>query len=409
MRPIKVDKFLIATMNKRSVIDMIRTKGPINKAEIARVTDLSIPTVMKLTDEFIKNGLIHVTGKGESSGGKRPELLEFISNVYYIVGVDVGRNTLKALIMDLDGSVISKKVKSTGDDTSPEIVIKSLIELIEMTIADSGIQREKILGMGIGMPGLLDIESGLVLFSPDFQWENVDLVEPIQNYFSMSIHLENSNRAQAMGEKWFGAGINSDYFICVNIGHGIGSAIVEQGEFYRGSCGSSGELGHITMEKNGPRCECGNYGCLEVLASGHAIAEKAKDQIKSGSTSQILDMAMGSIENIDAKVVFEASKLGDPLAKGLVKDAVEYIGIGLATYINLLDPDMIILAGGVVNAGDVLIDGIKEVIKVRQMKFAGRKVKIRVAKLGADATAVGAASLVLKRFIESGGNPEIRQ
>jgi glucokinase-like ROK family protein len=263
--------------------------------------------------------------------------------------------------------------------------------------------------MGIGMPGLLDVENGVVLFSPDFHWENVQLVVPIKTHFSMAIHMENSNRAQAMGEKWFGVGVNSDYFISVNIGHGIGSAIVEQGDFYRGSCGSSGELGHITVEKDGPQCDCGNYGCLEVLASGHAIAERAKLLTKQGNASMMLDMAGGAVDNIDAKIVFDASKAGDSLATDIVKDAIEYIGIGLANYINLLDPDMIILAGGVINAGDILIDGIKEVVKIRQMKFAGRKVKIKVAKLGADATAVGAASLILKSFIESGGNPELHQ
>lgn len=396
-------------MNKRSVIDMIRTKGPINKAEIARVTDLSIPTVMKLTDEFMKNGLIHVIGKGASNGGKRPELLEFISNVYYIVGVDVGRNTMKALVMDLNGGIINMQVSNTGNDISPQKIIERLIRLIESTISSSNISKDKILGMGIGMPGLLDVESGIVLFSPDFHWENISLVEPIKRHFDMTIHLENSNRAQAMGEKWFGFGVDSDCLICVNIGHGIGSAIVEQGEFYRGSSGSSGELGHITMEKNGPQCDCGNYGCLEILASGNAIAKNAKKRIQQGELSIILEMAGGELDAIDAKIVFDAAKKGDPLATRLVQDAVEYIGIGLANYINLLDPDMIILAGGVVNAGDILLDGIKKVVKARQMKLAGRKVKIIVSKLGADATAVGAASLILRRFIESGGNPKLHQ
>jgi len=401
----KVDKFLLSTMNRRSVIDMIRTKGPINKAEIARVTDLSIPTVMKLTDEFLKNGLIRISGKGESNGGKRPELLELVSDAYYTIGVDIGRNTLKALVMNLNGCIINKKTSDTGNDTSPEEIIERIIKLIDETISGSHIPKEKILGMGIGMPGLLDVENGVVLFSPDFHWENVKLTEPIIKHFPMNICLENSNRAQAMGEKWFGVGIDADYFICVNLGHGIGSAIIQEGEFYRGSCGSSGELGHITLEKNGPKCDCGNYGCLEVLASGNAIAGKAKQAVKDGKASSMLALVNGHVDAIDAKIVFDAAKSNDPLAKSLVEEAVEYIGIGLASYINLLDPDMIILAGGVVNSGDILIDGIKKVVKERQMKYAGRKVKIRVAKLGADATAVGAASLILKTFIECGGNP----
>lgn len=404
----KVDKFLLATMNKRSVIDMIRTKGPINKAEIARLTDLSIPTVMKLTDEFMKNNLIKMIGKGESNGGKRPELLEFISDAYYIVGVDIGRSHINVIVMDLGGKIIAKQIRKTGDTLSVADMIDRVIHLIELTMESSHIGKNKIIGMGIGMPGVLDEENGVVLFSPDFHWENVNLVQPIRDYFNMNIRLENSNRAMAMGENWFGAGVNSSYFICVNLGHGIGSAIVEEGEFYRGSCGSSGELGHITLEKDGPKCDCGNNGCLEALASGNAIASRAKACIRDGEPSLILELANNQIEDIDAKSVFDAAKKNDPLAIKIVGDVVEYIGIGLANYINLLDPDMIILAGGLVNAGDILVENVKKVAKERQMKFAGRKVKIQVAQLGADATAVGAASLILKSFMESGGNPELK-
>ncbi len=401
----RVDKFLLATMNKKSVIDIIRTKGPINKAEIARLTELSIPTVMKLTDEFMKNGLVRIIGKGESSGGKRPELLEFISDAYYIVGVDIGRSHINAIVMNLSGKIIAKQIRKTGDTLPAEDMIDRVIHLIEQTLENSHVEKRKIIGMGIGMPGLLDVENGIVLFSPDFHWENVNLVSPIKNYFNMNIQLENSNRALAMGESWFGAGINSSYFICINLGHGIGSAIVEEGEFYRGSCGSSGEFGHITLVKDGPMCDCGNKGCLEALASGNAIANNAKILIKNGEPSIILELADNQLENIDAKIVFDAAKKNDPLALRIVNDAIEYIGIGLANYVNLLDPDMIILAGGLVNAGDILVEKIKHVSKVRQMKFAGRKVKIQVAQLGADATAVGAASLILKNFMESGGNP----
>jgi len=403
---VKVDKFLLATMNKKSVIDTIRTKGPINKSEIARLTDLSIPTVMKLSDEFIKSGLVRINGKRESSGGKRPELLEFIPDAYCIIGVDIGKVNITVIIMNLSGKIITRQIQKTGDTIPAEAMIDRLIHLIELTIESSQVDKSKILGMGIGMPGLLDAESGEVLFSPDFHWEKVNLVRGIKNYFNINIQLENSNRALAMGENWFGVGINASNFICVNLGHGIGSAIVQEGEFYRGSCGSSGELGHITLKKDGPICDCGNKGCLEALASGNAIAYIARDRIQKGESSMILKLAEDKLENIDAKMVFDAAKLKDPLAIQIIEEAIEYIGIGLASYINLLDPDMIILAGGLVNAGDILVERIKKVAKARQMKFAGRKVKIRVAKLGSDATAIGAASLILKSFLESGGNPE---
>ena len=398
----RFDKYVMAQLNRKSVIDIIRTQSPINKAQIARQTGLSIPTVMKITDEFERNHLIRVNGKGESNGGKRPELLEIIPDAYYIIGVDVGRSRIKAIIMDLSGKLIVKESIKTGRTVPSQQLIERLIYLIHQVVQESNISVSQFLGLGIGMPGLLDTENGTVLFSPDFHWENVELVKPIEDHFPFYTILENSNRAMAMGEHWFGAGVESSYFICLNLGHGIGSAIVQNGEFYRGSCGSSGEIGHITLEKDGPLCSCGNRGCLEALASANAMAGQARELVRQGKGQRILELAQGNEENIDAKEIFDTAKEGDAAAALIVDKAIEYIGIGLANYINLLDPDMLILAGGVTGAGDYLITRLKRVIKARQMKFAGRKVKIRISKLGNDAAAIGAASIILKEFIENG-------
>lgn len=400
--PSRFDKYTMAQLNRKSVIDIIRTQSPINKAQIARQTGLSIPTVMKITDEFERSHLIRVNGKGESNGGKRPELLEIIPDAYYIIGVDVGRSRMKAIIMDLSGKLVVKKSVKTGKTVPPPQLIERLVCLIRQVIDKSQIPIEQFMGLGIGMPGLLDTENGVVLFSPDFHWEHVELVKPIEEYFPIYTILENSNRAMAMGEHWFGAGIDSSYFICLNLGHGIGSAIVQNGDFYRGSCGSSGEIGHITLEKNGPLCSCGNRGCLEALASANAMAGQARELVRQGKGSRMLELAQGDEDSIDAKEIFDAAREGDEEAAFIADKAIEYIGIGLANYINLLDPDLLILAGGVTGAGEYLADRLKRVIKARQMKFAGRKVKIRISKLGDDAAAIGAASIILKEFIENG-------
>jgi predicted NBD/HSP70 family sugar kinase len=216
--------------------------------------------------------------------------------------------------------------------------------------------------------------------------------------------MENSTRALAMGESWFGTGVSSDNLMCINLGHGIGSAIISDGEFFRGSSGSSGEFGHITMEKNGPVCACGNRGCLESLASGYAIAQAAKVCVQNGGGAFILEQANGNVECIEAKTVFDAARQGDKDAKDIISRAAEYIGIALAGCINLLDPDMIIFAGRVSLAGDLFIHPIQEVAKKRQMKYAGRKVRFETARLGLDATAIGAATLVIKKFIEQGAS-----
>ena len=326
----KYDKFAMAQMNRSMVFDLIRRKGPISRAEIARTIGLSIPTVMKITEEFSHKQFVQDVGKGESSGGKRPELLELIPDSKYIIGVGVGRSKTNVLMMNLAGEVFIREIMETGGTVVPEVWISRLIRVIENVIRESGLPEKRILGMGIGMPGILDEESGKVLFSPDFKWENVDMLTPIRERFKMDITIENANRALAMGEYYFGAGVDSRNFLVVNLGHGIGSAIMREGEFYRGSSGSSGEIGHIILEKNGPKCNCGNKGCLEAIASGNAIARDAKIAVLEGNASKIMELVNGDINRIEAKTVFEAAHLGDQMAIQITERAMQYIGIGLA-------------------------------------------------------------------------------
>lgn len=398
----KYDKFSVAQMNKSLIFDLIRKNGPISRAEIARNVKLSMPTVMKITDEFMKNSLIQEIGKGESSGGRQPELLEIIPNSKYSIGVGIGRSQTYAVIINLMGEVLYRESMKTGDTENPQDWINRLIALLGKILEKSCLASEKILGMGIGMPGILDSENGHVLFSPDFNWENVDMLTPIKKKFKMDIIIENANRALAMGEYFFGAGVNSRNFLVVNLGHGIGSAIVREGEFYKGSSGSSGEIGHIILEKNGPKCNCGNRGCLEAIASGNAIARDAKNAILQGRKTKILELANNDIDLVEAKTVFMAALEEDTLAKELTERAMQYIGIGLANYINLLDPDLIILSGGLTNAGDIFFKRVQEVLRERQMKFAGRQVKVVISQMGESGTAVGSGAMILKKFIKYG-------
>lgn len=407
----KYEKKTIAQLNKKNVLEVVRNRGPINKSRIAQITELSIPTVMKITDEFIHNGLIQNVGKGKSCGGKPPEMLELIPNAYYMAGVDIGRSKTISIIMNLEGEILNRKSMKTGATNPEDQLIDRVVDLIFKTISEIEIPFEKMLGIGIVTPGLISKESGEIIFSPDFHWVNVDLKRRIERRLQMPVQIESSNRALAIGEGWFGAAKQISNYICFNLGHGIGSAIVEDGKPYCGNSGSSGEIGHMTLERDGPLCDCGNRGCLEALASGNAIAEKAKAEVKKGRLLLLLEKENinGDIEKIEAKDVFDAAKAGDETAEKIIDRAAEYIGIGVANYINLLDPEMIVFAGGMINAGKFFQDKLEDSIRKRRMKFAGRKVKFEVSRLGVDAAAIGACTLILSDFIEQGGRKERRR
>ena len=406
----RIDELTLATINKRMVLETIRENRSINKAEIARQTELSVPTAMKITDELVERGIVRSCGRLERAGGKRPEMYEFAGDAYYSIGVDIAPTSIKVILMDLAGKVLIKNKCHTVYPQRPDEVVERIAQLVAATINASNINTGLVLGIGVGMPGILDLNEGLVVFSPNFHWENEPLLEPLRKKLmqktgiDFSLNLENSNRALALGEQFFGSGVGYNYFICINLGYGIGSAVIENGEFYLGSSGTSGELGHITVEKDGPLCTCGNNGCLEAVASGRAIAQQARNLITSGVCTEILQTAGGNLELLEAKHVFEAARHGDLAALDLVRKAGEYIGIGIASYINLLDPEKIVLAGGM-SGEEILIEQIERVVNIRRMRFAGRKVKTQVSHLGEFATAVGAASILLKQLLAKGSLP----
>lgn len=372
----------LADHNRSRVFNVIHRKGPINRSEIAKRLGLSIPTIMKIVADFMDEGVVHEEGKGGSTGGTRPVLYNITKDAYYCIGLDIGRSNMNTVITNLKGEIVSNRLISVRDIKEPEDFVNSMIEEIEVIIKNSNIPSDKILGIGIGVPGIIDIEEGIIIYSPNFNWKNVDIITPIGERFDCQIIIENSNRTMALGEQWFGIGKNAEIILCVNIGQGIGGAILTGDEIYYGDRGASGEIGHMVLEKNGPICECGNYGCLQALSSGDAIAKKMNKK--------------------EAKEVFELAKEGDPQANKTIDDAIEYLGIGIASSINILDPELVILSGGIMRSSEFFKNKLLKSIDRHRMKYSGRNVKITKSSLEDNASALGAVVLLLKQFRTNG-------
>lgn len=401
MKYLRVDKYVLSHANRRSVLDCILYEGPINKAAIAQKVGLSIPSVMKIVDSFIQSGLVRSIGKGPSSGGKPPELLEIAADACYAVGVDVGLSQLRILVGDLGGRIVARHSEATGSALNVEKFIDRLCAMIEGLLTRAEVDRSRVLGVGIAMPGLIDVDAGCVLFSPDIKWENVPLVQEIMKRLPYPVHIENVTMVIARAEYFLGAGRGGKYIMQVNLGHGIGGAIIQNGEIYYGSGGTSGEIGHITVNRDGPLCMCGNYGCLEAMASGEAIARQGRDLISRGVPSRILEFAGGHVDLVDAKVVFDAARAGDEPARQIVERAIEYIGIALGAAINMLDLDRIVVSGGLTKNGDIFWNKLRPTLSKRQMKYAGRDVQLVQSRLGDDAAALGAIYQVVQEYILS--------
>jgi len=231
---VRVDKFTLALMNRRLVLKTIWERGAINKAEIARRTGLSLPTAIKITDELLDNRIVRSCGRQEGASGKRPEMYEFAGDCYYSVGIDFAPTVLRALVMDLNGMPVAKANRPIPVPEDADAVIQTAAELIDQLLRESGIPLHRVLGVGVGVPGILDLDQGRVLFSPNFHWEDVALLEPLgrlllqRTSIRWPMRLENSNRAMALGEQFFGSGVGYHYFICINLGYGIGAAAIEK-------------------------------------------------------------------------------------------------------------------------------------------------------------------------------------
>jgi predicted NBD/HSP70 family sugar kinase len=391
----KMDKIQIAQINKYNVLRCLIREGPINRAAIAKLTDLSIPTVMSIIDDLFEKSVIRSIGKGESSGGKPPEMLEIVSDRFYYIGVDIGRTTIRVAADNFMSRQIACLHEPTRKPFPEKQFIEHLGKLVLQIYNQLGTAKDRILGVGIAMPGLIENGSGNVLFSPDFGWNNIPLRSWLQDILPFPVIVENANRALALNESYLSdEGDHSHTTFSVNLGYGIGAGLVMGEDLYTGASGTSGEIGHITVDKDGPVCMCGNRGCLEAVASGEAIAREAKKLMKAGTSPKIAELCRGDPGKIDAKLVFRAADLGDEAALGIIDRAAEYISIGLSMAINVLDPDRVVLCGGLMKNGPLFFDKIKAGLRKHQMKQAGQQMTLSMGTKGEYSTANGACKVL---------------
>lgn len=396
------DTRLLKEINLRTVLQILRHRSPLSRAEVARLTGLTPATVSSVVGTLLSARVAEEVGLGESNGGRRPVLIQFNPQAFYLVGVDLGVGKILAVVIDLDGRLIARRMKELERTISRADLLHLMFTLTREVIADSGLPKGKIAGIGLSVPGLVDSARGVGVIAPNLpDWRDVPVVSLFEKEFRLPTWVENDSAAMALGEARFGAGRGRKNLLCVNVGRGIGSGLILNGSLYRGEHGGTGEIGHMTIDPNGPACPCGNNGCLEVLAAGPAITAAAIRAVATGTTTAIRDMVGGKIERITAETVSQAALQGDALALRLIKDAGRFLGIGIANAINLFGPECVIVGGGVSRAGETLLEEIRKTVKRRAFGAIVSLPEIAPSLLGDEASAVGAATLALEMLLES--------
>ena len=316
----------------------------------------------------------------------------------YIVGVDLGGTNIVAGAMTADGSRhLAMRSIPTNAFAGDEGVAERIVALVEGVILDSMEQtdcaRRDFIGIGVGAPRPLDRERGIVLVAPNLGWKDFPLAQRIQSRLSLPTTLDNDANCATFGEWWQGAARGGRNVVGLTIGTGIGGGLILNGALYHGSSDMAGEIGHTTIDLNGRHCKCGNYGCLEAYASAPAIATRAREVlVREEGESVIPMMVHGKFENITAQIVYDAAAAGDPIANEIVRDTARYLGVGVANLLNIFNPDIVVLAGGVTAAGDALFVPLRAEVRRRAFSPAVRAVKIVPGELPGTAGVVGAVA-----------------
>jgi glucokinase len=321
----------------------------------------------------------------------------------WVIGVDLGGTNIVVGVLPIDGGdgeVLGIRSVPTEAHRGAKFVVDRIVGLIEESkrtvLAESGGQVGDFAGVGIGSPGPLDRDSGTVINTPNLGWRNFPLRDLITKAVGLPATLDNDANCATYGEWWLGAGRNVDTLVGLTLGTGIGGGIVLNGEIFHGVSDAAGEIGHMTIDSTGRKCKCGNYGCLEAYASGPAIALRAVEGIEAGAESLLPALVDGRFENITAATVYEAVILGDPYANEVMRETAKLLGAGIANIINVLNPEMVVISGGVTRAGDHLFVPLRAEVRRRAFKSAEEACQIVSGRLPGTAGVIGAAAVFKK-------------
>ncbi|MGF1472983.1 MAG: ROK family protein [Rubrobacteraceae bacterium] len=394
----------------------MRTRGPVSRAELARVAQLRTPVVVKITEELVEDGLIREMGSGPSTGGRRPTLLGLVPEAHCALGLNIGTRNLTAVATDLNASVKKRVSVPSEMAGGPGSLMDQVREVLKDVIEGCPSELGEVLGVGMALPGpiLVFEDPSEVRFSPPSYpgWGELQIGKLVEEEFGLPVLLDNDANAAALGEHLFGAGRGVRNMFYVIVHRGVGGAAITDGVLHRGANGGAGEIGHSAIDFDGPKCGCGRHGCLEAFVGRAAIAERASRALKLSGGGH---MAGHDPDEVGAEDVINAGLEGDELAKRILKETGEYLGIGVSSAVNMFNPALVILGGATVKAGGLILEPATRVVEERALSEMAEQVRIVAGDLGEDAGAIGAVALVLRELFalsvpqESGRSPEPRR
>jgi len=382
---------------KRKIIKHLFLYGAMTNTDLGKYVKLSTPKIISLLNELKNDGLIEELGQGNSSGGRRPNLYGNKEDAFYIVGISI--NIYKTSVSIFN----AKNQKITDDQILPltishgTTIIDPIVEFTESIIRDKQIPREKIMGIGIEMPGMLDSETGI---NKTYMVSDLPVAEVFRTKFGLEVLIENDAKARAFAELRFGLAHAKKNVLAIHLDWGIGLGIIVNGKLYKGRDGFAGEFGHLPMVDNGILCKCGKQGCLETIASGTAIVRMAKEGMKAGRSSFLGQLMEEDPNNVEIRKVVQAAVMGDQYSISILANVGHWLGKGLAYLIQIFNPELIILGGRMSEANQFILPPIQQSIQIFCNPELSNEIEIKVSELGSQAGIQGVAALVLERILD---------
>jgi glucokinase-like ROK family protein len=377
------------------LIGTIRKHGEITKGSLVSSTLYSRSKINPGIQALLKKGYIKTVGTGDYTGGRRSLKFSMNGDLGIVAGVYIGATSCDIILADIAGKIYGRYSEPGSVRSGPTPVLEHIGTLLEKIVQDSGWATDRLLAIGIGVPGPVDFAKGLLSSPPIMPgWDGFPIIQTVQKRFPTArAVVDNDVNLMALGEQYCGLSKDCENSIFIKIGTGIGAGIICNGRIYRGTNGCAGDIGHISVKKDGPLCSCGNRGCLEALAAGPAIAERGVEAAQAGTSPLLASYFAKNGGSLRSEDVGRAAREGDPGAIEIIRESGQMIGDVLASLVNFHNPEVIIIGGGVSHIGDLLLTSIRQAVLSRSLPLATRDLRIMFSETGADAGVLGAMAL----------------
>lgn len=382
-------EYNVKNFNKHAALDLIRFSATgMSRTDLAEKMGLTRAAVSLIVNDLLESGVVQEAESRSAPSGRPPIVLEVNPNRGLVGAIDMGATHMSIALADFTARIHQESEFPLEIKNGPELCLAEADRNLRKMLAEQGLSITDLSAIGIGVPGPVITEAGMVVAPPIMPgWDHYPILSSLEKMWGCRVTLNNDAELGALGEWAYGAGRGGKNIAYIKVGSGIGAGLILNNQIYGGTTGAAGEIGHLTIDENGPLCNCGNHGCLEAFAGGHAIAKQGQLLVKSGKRTLLSEIPL---EKIDAHEVAEAARRGDLHAQEVLKRAGTFIGIAIAGLINLFNPSIIIIGGGVAQVGDILTNPIRQAVHERAMRASEQSVRITTGMLGRRALLIGA-------------------